>query len=78
MLQFKDKRLVLFGLRVKKIREEKGMTVIDVADKTSLIKKDLLAIEEGNKNFGFTTLLELAKGLDEHPSKLLDLDLESR
>ena len=76
MLQFKDRRLVLFGLHVKGLREAKGMTISDVAENTSLTKKDLLTIEEGTKNFGFTTMLELAKGLGEHPSKLLDIDIE--
>ncbi|MDR6968818.1 transcriptional regulator with XRE-family HTH domain [Flavobacterium arsenatis] len=77
MLQFKDRRLVLFGIHIKNLREAKGMTISDVAENTSLIKKDLLAIEEGSKNLGFTTMLELAKGLGEHPSKLLDIDLEN-
>ena len=76
MLHFKDRRLVLFGLHVKGLREAKGMTINDVAENTSLTKKDLLTIEEGSKNLGFTTMLELAKGLGEHPSKLLDIDIE--
>ncbi|RZK11413.1 MAG: helix-turn-helix domain-containing protein [Flavobacterium sp.] len=76
MLHFKDRRLVLFGLHVKGLREAKGMTINDVAENTSLTKKDLLTIEEGSKNFGFTTMLELAKGLGEHPSKLLDIDIQ--
>ncbi|MFY0482154.1 helix-turn-helix domain-containing protein [Flavobacterium sp. PLA-1-15] len=76
MLHFKDKRLVLFGKHIKTLREAKGLTINDVAENSSLIKKDLLLIEEGSKNFGFTTLLQLAKGLGVHPSALLDLDLE--
>lgn len=76
MLHFKDKRLVLFGLHVKHLREAKGMSITDIADNTSLTKRDLLAIEDGSKNFGFTTLLELAKGLEEQPATLLDLNLE--
>lgn len=76
MLHFKDKRLVLFGLHVKNLREAKGMSISDIADNTSLTKRDLLAIEDGSKNFGFTTLLELAKGLEEQPARLLDLNLE--
>ena len=76
MLHFKDKRLVLFGMHVKGLREAKGMSLQDIAENTSLTKKDILAIEEGSKNFGFTTMLELAKGLGEHPSRLLNTDLE--
>jgi len=76
MLHFKDRRLVLFGLHVRGLREAKGMSISDVAENTSLTKKDLLTIEDGSKNFGFTTMLELAKGLGEHPSRLLDINLE--
>ena len=76
MLYFKDKRLVIFGMHVKNVRESKGMSVNDIVQHTSLTKKDLQAIEEGSKNFGFTTLLELSKGLGENLSKLLDVDLE--
>jgi len=76
MLYFKDRRLVVFGMHVKSLREAKGMSINDIAENTSLTKKDLMTIEEGSKNFGFTTMLELAKGLGEHPSRLLDIDLE--
>lgn len=76
MLHFKDKRLVKFGQRVKSIRESKSISMSDISQNTSLTKNDLMAIEQGSKNFGFTTLLELAKGLGEKPSRLLDMDLE--
>lgn len=75
MLHFKDKRLVKFGQRVKSIRESKSISLSDISQNTSLTKNDLMAIEQGSKNFGFTTLLELAKGLGEKPSSLLDIDL---
>lgn len=76
MLYFKDRRLVHFGQHLKALREAKGISIQEVVEQTSLTKKDVLAIEEGSKNFGFTTLLELAKGLGEHPSQLLDTDFE--
>ena len=76
MLHFKDKRLVKFGQRVKSIRESKNISLSDISQNTSLTKNELMAIEQGSKNFGFTTLLELAKGLGEKPSSLLDMDLE--
>lgn len=75
-MHFKDKRLVKFGQRVKSIRESKNISLSDISQNTSLTKNDLVAIEQGSKNFGFTTLLELAKGLGEKPSSLLDMDLE--
>lgn len=76
MLQFKDRRLVAFGAHVKAIRLSKGLDYSDLSRDTSLSKSDIAAIEEGNKNFAFTTLLELAKGLGVNPSKLLKVELE--
>lgn len=74
MLHFKDRRLVEFGKHVHAIRQKKGLSINDVAVNSSLSRKDLQLIEEGNKNFGFTTLLELAKGLGVRPAVLLDID----
>lgn len=74
MLNFKDRRLVEFGEHVKTLRQKKSLSINDVAINSSLSRKDLQLIEEGNKNFGFTTLLELAKGLGVRPSVLLDID----
>jgi transcriptional regulator with XRE-family HTH domain len=76
MLQFKDKRLVKFGIHVQMLREKAGLHHNDIATITSLTKSDLLAIEQGSKNFGFTTLLELARGLAITPSQLLDIKFE--
>ncbi|KGO95107.1 helix-turn-helix domain-containing protein [Flavobacterium subsaxonicum] len=76
MLQFKDKRLVKFGAHINALRKERNMETNDIAKNCSLSIKDLMAIEKGNKNFGFTTLLELAKGLGVSPAVLLQLDLE--
>jgi transcriptional regulator with XRE-family HTH domain len=75
MLQFKDNRLVKFGKHITDLRKEKGMEPIDITKKCGLSLKDVIAIEKGDKNFGFTTFLELAKGLDMLPENLLRVDL---
>jgi transcriptional regulator with XRE-family HTH domain len=76
MLQFKDKRLVKFGEHVRSLREKSGLSPNDIAGNSSLTKSDLLAIEQGSKNFGFTTLLELARALGVKPDELLRVTLE--
>ncbi|RRJ88025.1 helix-turn-helix domain-containing protein [Flavobacterium macacae] len=76
MIHFKDRRLVAFGANAKKIRESKGISQNDIAQGTSLTKSDVEAIEMGRKNFAFTTLLELARGLGESPANMLDIELE--
>jgi DNA-binding Xre family transcriptional regulator len=76
MIQFKDQRLVQFGQRVRTLREGKGWSINDVAARGYLSKTDLLAIESGSRNFGFTTLLELSKSLSTPPSELLDFQFD--
>lgn len=75
MLQFKDKRLIKFGKHVYEFRTKLGLEPGDIVANSSITRRDLQSIEEGNKNFGFTTLLELAKGLGITPSDLLNVDL---
>ncbi|WP_162927029.1 helix-turn-helix domain-containing protein [Flavobacterium psychrotrophum] len=76
MLQFKDKRLVKFGTYIASLRKERGLESKDVTKNCSLSTKDLQSIEDGSKNFGFTTLLELAKGIGISPKDLLNIDLD--
>ena len=75
MLQFKDIRLVKFGEHITNVRKQKGLEPLDITKKCALNLKDVLAIEKGERNFGFTTFLELAKGLDVQPGDLFNVDL---
>lgn len=77
MIQFKDSRLVIFGQRVRSLREQKGWTAREVASRGKISATELAAIEEGRKNFGFTTFLELCRILEIAPSELLDFDMEA-
>ncbi|RWW96733.1 helix-turn-helix domain-containing protein [Flavobacterium cerinum] len=76
MLHFKDKRLVKFGKHVHEFRLKLGLEPNDIAENSSITRRDLQAIEEGSKNFGFTTFLELAKGMGISPSDLLNVNLD--
>lgn len=76
MIHFKDKRLVAFGRQVRSFREARNLSINDVASRGYLSVKDLQAIEDGSKNFGFTTLLELCKSLSVSPSEILNINLE--
>lgn len=76
MSKEKDKRLVQFGSHVRKIRKELGFSQDYVAANSNLTKSNLSEIERGNRNLAFTTLLELAKGLNIHPKKLLDFHID--
>ena len=70
------KRQQIFGKHVKKLREEKGLSQDDIAARCRVTKGSLSVIENGNRNFSFTTLLALAKALEVEPKTLLDIDFE--
>lgn len=61
------------GKNVKKIREAKGLSLLDVSYNCDLDDSRISRIELGKVNITIGTLVELAKGLDVSPSKLLDL-----
>ncbi|WP_067151793.1 helix-turn-helix domain-containing protein [Pseudotamlana agarivorans] len=70
------KRQLIFGENVLRLREEKNLSQDDIAAKCRVTKSSLSVIENGGRNFSFTTLIALAKALDVHPKVLLDLDFE--
>lgn len=70
------KRQQIFGKHVKRLREEKGLSQDDVAARCRVTKGSLSVIENGNRNFSFSTLLALAKALEVEPKSLLDVDFE--
>lgn len=76
MSKLDKKRQLLFGKNVLRIRTEKGLSQDDVAARCRVTKGSLSVIENGERNFQFSSLLGLAKGLDVHPKELLDLDFE--
>ncbi len=70
------KRLLIFGKNVLRLREEKGMSQDDVAAKCRVTKSSLSVIENGGRNFSFSTLLAIAKALEVQPKELLNLDFD--
>ncbi len=76
MNEKRDKeRLARFGQHLQNVRRQKGMSQDDVAANCDVTKGNLSMIENGKKDFTFTTLLELAKGLSIYPKELLDFDV---
>jgi HTH-type transcriptional regulator, competence development regulator len=63
--------LTQFGAMLRKIRTDKGLTLLDLEVSTGINEGDISRIENGKKNFTFTTLVKLAKGLDIPLSRLL-------
>lgn len=66
-----------FGEHVKKIRLESGLTQDDVVLNSSKLTKGTVSdIENGKRNFAFTTLIDLAKGLNVSPKDLMNFTIE--
>ena len=70
------KRQLIFGKNVLRLREKKKLSQDDIAAKCRVTKSSLSVIENGGRNFSFSTLLAIAKALEVHPKELLDLDFE--
>lgn len=74
MNEKRDKnRLKEIGERLRKIREDEvKISQDELASRCDVTKGNISNIENGKKDFTFTTFLELARGLDVHPKHLLD------
>jgi len=73
----KDEILRKFGEHVKDLRIKSGLTQDDVVLNSSKITKGTVSdIENGKRNFAFTTLIDLAKGLNVSPKDLLKFKID--
>ncbi|MBS1511654.1 MAG: helix-turn-helix transcriptional regulator [Bacteroidetes bacterium] len=65
-----------FGKNLKKIREKKGVSLRELAASCNVDHSNIGKIEKGEFNITLLTILELSKGLEIHPKKLLDFEIE--
>ncbi|MCC8407736.1 helix-turn-helix domain-containing protein [Mucilaginibacter sp. UR6-1] len=61
-----------FGRNLKKIREEKGLSLRALAAKCDLDDSQISKIENAKWDVQLSTIFELAKGLEVEPKLLLD------
>jgi DNA-binding Xre family transcriptional regulator len=76
MREIDKKRLEKFGLHLKKLREEKGLSIRELASHCDVDYGKISKLENNKANLTVTTLIELAIGLDVHPKELLDFIFE--
>jgi transcriptional regulator with XRE-family HTH domain len=76
MTELDLKRQRIFGENFRKLREAKGLSQDDIAARSRITKSSVSVIENGNRNFSFSTLLALAKAIDVEPKLLLDVNFE--
>ncbi|MBN8850448.1 MAG: hypothetical protein BGO55_31945 [Sphingobacteriales bacterium 50-39] len=67
----KDEVLKKFGRYLTALREERKMTVQELAAATGLTSQKLRRIEAGEVDILFSTVVTLSMGLDISPAKLL-------
>ena len=65
------KRLLEIGENIRRQREKFNLSQDDVVERCDVTKGNLSMIENGNKDFYYTTLLEIAKGLGIEAKELL-------
>jgi transcriptional regulator with XRE-family HTH domain len=70
------KRLEEFGAYLREMREHLKISQDELASRCDVTKGNLSMIENGKKDFTFTTFLEIAKGLGKHPKKLIDKEFD--
>lgn len=66
-----------FGAQVRKLRNSKKYSLRMLAAKCNIDDSNISKIENGKFNIQLSTKIELAKGLGEHPSRLLEYDFGS-
>lgn len=64
-----------FGAHLKRLRESKGLSLMDLAIKIDSDDSYISKIENGKKNIQISTIFQLAKGLDLHPKDLLNFEI---
>ena len=66
-----------FGASLKKIRESKGMSQLDLASLSSLEKTSISRIENGRTNITLTTAIILSSSLGIKLKELFDFEVET-
>lgn len=67
----KEKILIRFAAHLTRLRQEKGLSIRQLAATSGLEYSQVQRIEKGKVNFAFTTLIALAQGLDMDLTELL-------
>lgn len=68
----KEKILLKFANNLKKLREEKDISIRQLAATSGLEYSQLQRIEKGKVNFALTTLVAIAQGLDLEVGELFE------
>lgn len=62
-----------FGRRLTQLREERGLSIAELAARAGIDVRDIRAIEAAERNIHLTTIFRLAEGLGVTAGQLLAL-----
>ncbi|MDR1056230.1 MAG: helix-turn-helix domain-containing protein [Prevotellaceae bacterium] len=72
-MEIEDKLLKEIGLRIKNIRQEKGIPQQDLADTCNFEKSNMCRIEKGKNNLTVRTLFKISRALKVTIKELVDV-----
>lgn len=64
--------LRLFGDHIRRLREERGWSQEELADRCELHRTYIGGIERGERNLGVLNVLKIARAIGVEPSRLFD------
>lgn len=67
-----EPRLLQLGMRIRRLREERDLSLEELAERSELSFRGLIYIEHGRRNAGVLTLLKIADGLGVAPARLFE------
>lgn len=67
---------ISLGNKVKELRNEKKLSLRQLAQRCDLDYSDISKYEKGEVNIQLSTLYELARGLNVHPKELFNFDFK--
>lgn len=65
-----DQQLVEFGLRLRELRLQRGLSQEELGSLAELDRTYISGIERGTRNVGLLNVFRIAKALTVHPSEL--------
>ncbi|GKQ40854.1 hypothetical protein ALMP_73740 [Streptomyces sp. A012304] len=67
-----EPRLLSLGMQIRRLREERGYSLEELAEGSGLSFRGLIYIEHGKRSPSVLTLLDIAAGLDVEPGELVN------
>ncbi|WP_227745619.1 helix-turn-helix domain-containing protein [Streptomyces nodosus] len=67
-----DPRLLSLGMQIRRLREGRGYSLEQLAERSGLSFRGRIYIEHGQRSPSVLTLLDIAAGLDAEPGELVN------